>query len=169
MFWIDSEKSMMLKRILCSQPMAIAYVKGDDAHSSIRGIVSFHPAFGGTLLSVDISGLPVESGNCKGKFFAVHIHEGTECRGNASDPFASAGMHYNPHNCEHPMHAGDLTPIFSTDGFAWGALYTQNFTVPEIIGKTLIIHAQPDDFKTQPSGNSDGKIACGVIESVMRY
>ncbi len=42
-------------------------------------------------------------------------------------------------------------------------LYGKKFTIDEIIGKTVIIHAKPDDFITQPSGNAGEKIACGVI------
>ena len=43
-------------------------------------------------------------------------------------------------------------------------MLTDRFSINDVIGKTVIIHAKPDDFTTQPSGNSDGKIACGVIK-----
>ena len=96
----------------------------------------------------------------------MHIHEGAECYGNNHDPFADAGMHYNPYDCAHPYHAGDLPPLFSAHGIAWEAVLTDRFTVEEIIDRTVIIHAMPDDFKSQPSGNSGEKIACGVIRRV---
>ena len=44
--------------------------------------------------------------------------------------------------------------------------FTDRFTLPDVIGKTIIIHSNPDDFTTQPSGNSGAKIACGAIQAV---
>jgi len=43
---------------------------------------------------------------------------------------------------------------------------TNRFSIEEILGKTIILHAHPDDFSTQPSGNSSTKIACGTIQAV---
>ena len=60
-------------------------------------------------------------------------------------------------------HAGDMPPLFGTDRFAFSAFLTDRFSAEEGIGKTVIIHDSPDDFTTQPSGNSGVKIACGVI------
>lgn len=74
--------------------------------------------------------------------------------------------HYNPYKCTHPYHADDLPPIFGANGLDFSAFLTNRFSPEEIIGKTLIIHSAPDDFKTEPSGNSGAKIACGVISSV---
>ena len=79
------------------------------------------------------------------------------------EPFPMSGTHYNPHNCPHPYHAGDMPPLFGTNGYAFLSFITSRFKVNEIIGKTVIIHSSPDDFTTQPSGNSGTKIACGVI------
>ena len=93
----------------------------------------------------------------------MHIHEGGSCTGNASDPLADAGMHYNPNKCPHPEHAGDLPSLFTTKGNAFLAVLTDRFSINEIIGKTVIIHSAPDDFGTQPAGNSRSKIACGEI------
>jgi Cu-Zn family superoxide dismutase len=102
-------------------------------------------------------------GKCKENIFAFHIHDGKSCTGNDTDPFANAKSHYNPHECSHPQHAGDLPPLFGNDGYAWSAILTNRFSIDEIIGNTIIIHSKPDDFTTQPSGNSGEKIACGVI------
>lgn len=79
------------------------------------------------------------------------------------DPFADAMPHYDPNGCEHPHHAGDLPPLFENNGFALSLVLTDRFSVDEVIGRTVIVHADPDDFTTQPSGNSGEKIACGVI------
>lgn len=77
-------------------------------------------------------------------------------------------MHYNPDNCQHLYHAGDMPPLFGVDGSAVLLFLTNRFSVEEIIGRTVIIHARPDDFMTQPSGNSGEKIACGVIRMTAR-
>lgn len=62
------------------------------------------------------------------------------------------------------MHQGDMPVILSNDGDAFLSFFTRRFTIPEIIGKTVIVHLDPDDFTTQPSGNSGERIACGKIE-----
>ena len=72
-------------------------------------------------------------------------------------------MHYNPQGCPHPYHAGDLPPLFGNQGYAFSAFVTDRFAVREIVEKTIIIHSKPDDFKTQPSGDSGEKMACGKI------
>lgn len=99
------------------------------------------------------------------RIYAYHIHSGAKCTGNAEDPFKDTLQHFNPQNNGHPYHAGDLPPLFGNYGFAWNAVFTARFKISEVIGKTIVIHANPDDFITQPSGNSGTKIACGVIEA----
>jgi Cu-Zn family superoxide dismutase len=94
----------------------------------------------------------------------MHIHEGRSCTGNAADPFADTGGHFNPKNQPHPLHAGDLPPLFSNGGFGYYSFFTARFRPAEIIGRTVVIHSGPDDFKTQPAGDSGSKIACGVVE-----
>ncbi len=49
------------------------------------------------------------------------------------------------------------------NGYAFSAFLTDCFSLSEVMGKTVIIHGNPDDFTTQPSGNSGEKLACGVI------
>lgn len=84
----------------------------------------------------------------------------------ANEPFPLSGAHYNPGECEHPHHAGDLPPLFGCNGYAMSVFLTDRFLVDDVIGKTLILHDRPDDFKTQPAGDAGEKIACGVIQSV---
>ena len=84
--------------------------------------------------------------------------------GNAEDEFANAGSHYNPTNCLHPYHAGDLPPLIENNGHAYMSVLLNNFKIKDIIGKVVIIHDSTDDFKSQPSGNSGKKIACGKIK-----
>ena len=76
-----------------------------------------------------------------------------------------SGSHYNPKNCAHPFHAGDLPPLLENNGYAYMSVLVNKFKINDIIGKVLIIHDMPDDFTSQPSGNSGSKIACGKIEA----
>ena len=89
---------------------------------------------------------------------------GTSCSGNAEDEFANAKMHFNPTGCPHPYHIGDLPPLIENNGFAYMNVLLEKIKLKDIIGKVIIIHDMPDDFTTQPSGNSGIKIACGKIE-----
>lgn len=91
---------------------------------------------------------------------------GTSCTGNPIDEFADAKTHYNPQNCPHPYHAGDLPPLFENNGYSYMSVFINKFKVKDLIGKVIIIHDMPDDFTTQPSGNSGTKIACGEIKKV---
>ncbi len=144
-------------------PNAIAQIKGSNDYSDLHGSVIFKQTSKGVLITAEIYGLPYEN-ECNSGIFAFHIHNGSSCTGNEQDPFSDAGTHYNPNSCEHPYHAGDLPPLFSNHGYAYMSVLTDRFTVKEIIGRVIIIHREIDDFKTQPSGNSGTKIACGKIK-----
>lgn len=159
------ELATALRTIMTTSPQAYTRVNGSEKYPQIEGDVFFYPAWNGTLILADIGGLPYENGSCKSRIFGFHVHEGEKCLGDASDPFADAGLHYNPENCPHPMHAGDLPPLFGNHGYALQLVYTDRFMPEEIIGKTLIIHDMPDDFRTQPAGDSGWKIACGEIKN----
>lgn len=150
--------------VLNRRPNAVAEIFGSDEYSAIRGRVSFYAVKCSVLVAAEISGLPAGMNGCDGGIFAFHIHEGERCTGDAADPFADVGAHYNPDNCPHPFHAGDLPPLFGNNGYAFSAFLTDRFSVDEIIGRTVIVHAGIDDFGTQPSGNAGSKIACGRIE-----
>ncbi len=144
-------------------PDAEAEVRGSKDYPEIEGNTYFYQTEKGVIVGSEISGLPTVNDVCKNPVFGFHIHEGMECTGNENDPFANTQSHYNPKNCIHPFHAGDLSPVFGNNGYAFSVFLTNRFTVNEIIGKTIIIHSTPDDFTTQPSGNAGTKIACGII------
>ncbi len=147
-----------------SNPLiAIAEIKGNNKYPNIKGSVIFKKKNDGVIVTAEIFGLPYSDEKCTSEIFAFHIHNGTSCTGNYIDNFANAGTHFNPNNCKHPAHAGDLPPLFSNNGYAYLSVYTNKFTINDIIGKVIIIHDKPDDFITQPSGNSGNKIACGKI------
>ncbi len=83
-------------RFLANQPKAFAHVKGSEHYPDVQGLVTFYDLMDGTIVMVDISGLPDTGEPCGGKFYGFHIHEGAACTGNDTDPFADAGTHYNP-------------------------------------------------------------------------
>lgn len=152
-----------LPSLLRCRPQAAACIAGSESYPDISGKVRFYQTNKGVIVWAEISGLPHSELPCHGRVFGFHIHKGTDCGGGMEDPFADAMSHYDPNGCEHPYHAGDLPPLFENKGAALSLFLTDRFSVKEIIGRTVIIHDHPDDFTTQPSGNSGTKIACGVI------
>lgn len=154
-----------LTELLQHPPEAQAILNGAPGYESISGMVFFYQAKGGVLVVAQVQGLPQSKGDCPADIFAFHIHAGGSCTGNEKDPFANSGAHYNPKNCPHPAHAGDLLPLFGCRGYAFLMFFTNRFTAAEVVGRTVIVHRQPDDFTTQPSGNAGAKIACGPIVS----
>lgn len=149
--------------LLQREPNAFASIQGSRTYHQIRGLVRFYQTASGVIVATEVSGLPSPRGRCEAPIFGFHIHEGSSCSGNDADPFADALTHYDPHQCPHPYHAGDLPPLFGVRGTAVSVFLTGRFTVRETIGKTVIIHSNPDDFTTQPAGNAGTKIACGKI------
>lgn len=150
--------------ILMRHPaQAWAQVRGSSAYPEIMGEVWFYPLWRGTPVVASVSGLPAGKKPCGEHFFGFHIHEGSICGGNAEDPFADTGGHWNPYGCEHPEHAGDFPPLMENGGYAFSMFYTDRFYPEELEQRTVVIHGMPDDFRTQPSGNSGMKIACGEI------
>ena len=148
------------------RPYAYAKIEGNNDHPNLIGMVYFYQIPAGVLVLIQLNGLPVSDDICKKPIFAVHLHSGGSCTGNDTDPFADAMTHYNPDDCAHPYHAGDFPPIFGANGIGFSVFLTDRFSAEDIIGKTVIVHSAPDDFTTQPSGNSGKKIACGVVLSV---
>lgn len=154
-----TDLSYLLKRM----PDAYATINGSEGYPKILGNINFYKTPYGVMVITCVSGLPTSNEVCSNKIFAFHIHEGEECTGNEADPFSNTRMHYNPRNCPHPHHSGDMPPLFGANGYAFSAYLTNNFTIDEIIGKTVLIHERLDDFTTQPAGNAGAKIACGKI------
>ena len=142
---------------------AKALIKGGMEYPCINGVVEFKEVNNGVIVTAKINGLPLSQNGCPGRFFGFHIHNGTSCTGNAEDEFAGSGTHYSKNNCPHPFHAGDLPPFIENDGYAYMSVLVNKFKLREILGRVVIIHDMPDDFNSQPSGNSGRKIACGKI------
>ena len=101
-----------------------------------------------------------------------HIHEAGDC--SSGDGMSTKG-HFNPHAKPHgdpksaERHAGDLPSLRAgKDGRAMIDVTVDIITVrpgpASVVNRGLIIHADPDDYKTQPTGNAGARIACGVIK-----
>ena len=98
----------------------------------------------------------------------IHFHAQGTCSG---PDFTTAGGHHNPLGAQHGSHAGDLPNLVvneagrgqlnaTTDG---ANLSSNGIGLFDGDGSAVIIHANPDDFVTQPTGNSGGRVACGVV------
>lgn len=135
----------------------MAEIRGGMEAPQLSGCVQFYQENGCVLVEARISGLPKESAT---GFFGFHIHKGENCSGL---DFSGTGSHYDPTGQAHPKHAGDLPPLLACRGNAYLSVRTERFSVKDVIGRTVVIHSDPDDFHSQPAGNAGKKIACGVI------
>ena len=143
---------------LCRKcPDAVAEIRGGMDAPRLTGCVEFYQEYGCVLIVARVFCLPKES---KTGFFGFHIHQGGSCSGT---DFPGTGSHYHPTGQAHPKHAGDLPPLLVCQGSTYLSVKTDRFTVNDIIGRTVVIHSDPDDFYSQPAGNAGKKIACGVI------
>ncbi len=141
----------------CNKPQAIAFITGKSIAPSVKGIIKFYQKPNCVLVVADITGLPRTATG----FFGFHIHDGNNCSG---IDFSGSKGHYNPAGTAHPKHAGDLPPLMLCGNTAHLSFVTDRFKAMDIIGRTVVIHDMPDDFTSQPSGNSGEKIACGIIK-----
>ena len=150
---------------------AVAYITGGPSNPEIRGTVTFTKVTGGTEVAVQVYGLPsykpAADGNPPVGPHGFHIHETGNCTaGNPAEPFSLAGGHWNPTNQPHGNHAGDFPVLFSNNGYSRMTFFTNQFRVDQIIDRAVIIHESPDDYRTQPSGASGRRLACGVIQRI---
>lgn len=140
-------------------PAASAMLAGKSG-SQVSGSVAFSEVAGGLRVSADVKGLtPGEHG--------FHIHEGGDC--SAPDATSAKG-HYNPagkahgHQTAPEHHSGDISNLVANaQGEAKGSMEIKGVTLAEVVGRSVVIHADPDDYKSQPAGNSGKRIACGTI------
>lgn len=158
---------------MCTQASkAVAYILGGPLRPELQGIVIFSALPGGTEVALEVNGLPLYKPATPGSSqvgpHGFHMHENGSCEiGDPEEPFEAAGGHWNPTNEPHGNHAGDFPVVFSNNGYARMTFVTNRFTVPQIIGKSIILHQGPDDYKTQPSGGSGKRLGCGIIQGIM--
>ncbi|WP_029098906.1 superoxide dismutase family protein [Brevibacillus thermoruber] len=149
---------------------AFAHIQGGPLAPHLRGVVMFVDVPYGTEVFVEVAGLPPYQPASAHRQpigpHGFHIHEHGSCAvGNPNNPFQAAGEHWNPTNQPHGNHAGDFPVLFSNNGYARMNFFTNRFRASDVIGKTIIIHQNPDDYRTQPAGNSGNRLACGVIQA----
>jgi Cu-Zn family superoxide dismutase len=134
--------------------------------SQAKGEVTFIWQGNDVLINGKFSGLKPNAEQ------GFHVHEKGDC---SSADATSAGGHFNPETKAHGMpnsgmsHAGDL-PNIKSDA-SGNATYTAKLhgfavnTGPSgIVGRSVVVHRDPDDYKSQPAGNSGPRIACGLIK-----
>ena len=134
--------------------------------SNVKGTVYFAWQGDDVLVTGNFSGLKPNAEQ------GFHVHEKGDC--SALDA-TSAGGHFNPHTKSHGMpgsgsnHAGDMPNIKSdAKGNAIYSAKLSGFTYDNgpsgILGRSVVVHREPDDYKSQPAGNSGPRIACGLIQ-----
>ena len=156
--------------VLASAPAtaqtAKAALKGGDGKDVGLAELTQTPA--GVLLKLSVKGLPPGE-------HAFHVHAVGKCEA----PFTSAGGHFNPGNKKHGMmaaegqHAGDMPNVHIPQSGdlvveVLNAAITLEKGKPNSVfdadGSAIVIHAGKDDYKTDPTGEAGGRIACGVIQ-----
>lgn len=143
----------------------VAEIRGGPLAPQLAGRLELRPADGGTLVTVRLRGLPAyEPGPPPIGPHGFHLHEHGTCDvGDPDDPFLAAGGHWNPDGQPHGNHAGDFPVVFSQRGTAWMQFITYRFRPQDAVGKAVIIHQNPDDYRSQPAGNSGRRLGCGVV------
>ncbi|KAB7769799.1 superoxide dismutase family protein [Xanthomonas maliensis] len=135
--------------------------------NEVKGTVTFKTVDGALRVTGQLSGLKPNSEH------GFHIHEKGDC---SAPDGSSAGGHFNPAQTDHgmvsndPHHGGDMPNIkadaqgnASIDGPVSSNVNLGKADQYDIAGHAVIVHADPDDYKTQPTGNAGGRLACGVI------
>ena len=150
-------------RVGAQEPTKEIAVLHPTAGSNVSGTVTFTKGPDNIQVVADLTGLtPGKHG--------FHVHEFGDC---SSPDGNSAGGHFNPTHKQHgapdaaDRHAGDLGNIEAdASGKAhldWKDKVMKLSGPDSIVGRSVIVHVQEDDLKTQPTGNSGGRLACGVI------
>lgn len=151
-----------------SNSPATATANVRNASGTSLGVVRLESTAGGVRLTGQLTGLAPGA-------HGIHLHGVGRCDGPG---FTSAGDHFNPRNAKHGLvnpdgpHAGDM-PAIAADGNGRAvvdhttALVSLADGVSKVLdadGAAIVIHASGDDQRTDPSGNSGSRIACGVVE-----
>lgn len=133
--------------------------------SSVSGTVSISESRDTLVVQANLSGLRPNAEH------GIHIHDNGDC---SSADAVSAGGHFNPAGVAHGPrggvhHAGDL-PNLRADA-SGNARYEAWLTglklhgAQGVVGRSVVVHRDPDDYRSQPAGNSGPRVACGVIRN----
>jgi superoxide dismutase, Cu-Zn family len=135
--------------------------------NGVSGTLMFAPAGDGVHITGSIKGLAPNSTH------GFHVHEKGDC---SAPDASSAGAHYNPTQQPHgdpagaSHHLGDM-PNVTADGEGSAeldatvtGLTLRTAQADDIVGKSIVVHEKADDYKSQPSGDSGNRIACGIIK-----
>lgn len=147
-----------------SGPRAVAQLQSTTGNTA-SGTVSFVQSTGKVLVSGEIRGLKPNAEH------GFHVHEKGDC---SSGDGMSTGGHFNPDGKPHGQHshgvhhAGDFPSLkANANGVATFSFESSVITVgsgsADVVGKGLIVHRDPDDYATQPTGNAGPRLACAVI------
>jgi Cu-Zn family superoxide dismutase len=157
---------MILSTFSAAAQSAKAALKDKDGNAVGSAVLTQTPA--GVLIALSVKGLPAGE-------HAFHVHGVGKCE----PPFMSAGGHFNPNNKKHGIlaaegaHAGDMPNLhIPTSGelvveVLNGAVTLEKGRPNSLFGPdgtALIIHAGKDDYRTDPTGEAGGRIACGLVE-----
>ena len=134
--------------------------------NTATGTATFTERGGRVYVEADVTGL------APNREHGFHVHEKGDC---SSGDGMSAGGHFNPDGKPHgpqdaPHHAGDM-PSLKADasGRAKASFVLEGVTVAagpaSVVGRGLIVHKDPDDYRTQPTGNAGARVACAVIQA----
>ena len=173
---IRTDLTALTLGFLCASAAAFAQTPPQEAVATF--VNSQGQEIGKAMLTQTTSGVLIEIdvSNIANGEHGFHIHETGICDG--SDGFKSAGGHFEPgqrqhgYLTEHGSHAGDMPNQFAAaDGKLQAQVLNPNVTladgptrVLDADGSALVIHADPDDYRSQPAGNAGDRIACAVIE-----
>jgi Cu-Zn family superoxide dismutase len=144
--------------------MATAQLRATTGNNA-SGTVRFAQQAGKVMISGQVSGLKPNAEH------GFHVHEKGDC---SSGDGMSTGGHFNPGGAAHGRHGagahhvGDLPSLKAdANGVAQFRFETSSVTLgsgaADVIGKGLIVHRDPDDYRTQPTGNAGPRLACAVI------
>ncbi len=153
-----------------SEPIIAVAMLNPASGTQANGIVRFQQQGELVRVKARVSGLQPN------REHGFHVHEKGDC---SAPDASSAGEHLNPQGRRHgapgggERHAGDLPSLRSDAAGVAETSFDVKGTLlgagaADFIGKALVVHANPDDYTTQPSGNAGARIACGVIAVPVR-